>query len=121
MFRRFVAIAIALVSLALIAPEVATGVESATHPKGSSSAPPYFVAASNQLCGAPRNEWGYNHCGGKAIYEPARGFCGTFSCMNNFNRGRGYVVQCRSGFYSKSGGIRGACSRHGGVARTLYR
>ena len=80
-----------------------------------------LIPATKKLCGAPSNPWGYNFCGGRTIRNPSSDFCGTFLCMKNFNRGRGYVVQCRSGSFSKSGGISGACSWHGGVSRTLYR
>jgi hypothetical protein len=34
----------------------------------------------------------------------------------NYDEGRGYRVRCADGMYSKSGGIQGACSYHGGVA-----
>lgn len=34
----------------------------------------------------------------------------------NYDEGRGYRVQCADGMYSKSGGIQGACSGHGGVS-----
>jgi len=43
-------------------------------------------------------------------------FCETHDCIENFEEGNGYVVQCRDGTWSQSGGIRGACSHHGGVA-----
>jgi hypothetical protein len=33
----------------------------------------------------------------------------------NYDEGNGYRVQCADGMYSKSGGIQGACSGHGGV------
>ena len=33
----------------------------------------------------------------------------------NYPNRRGYRVQCRDGTYSRSGGIQGACSHHGGV------
>lgn len=33
----------------------------------------------------------------------------------SYDEGRGYRVQCADGMYSKSGGIQGACSGHGGV------
>jgi hypothetical protein len=81
----------------------------------------HAIPFTRKVCGAPKNQWGFNHCGGRVIYEPPSGFCRTFLCIGNFNRGRGYVVQCRSGAYSKSGGVRGACSWHGGVARALYK
>jgi hypothetical protein len=34
----------------------------------------------------------------------------------NYDEGRGYRVRCADGMYSRSGGIQGACSGHGGVA-----
>jgi hypothetical protein len=34
----------------------------------------------------------------------------------NYENGRGSRVQCNDGMYSRSGGIQGACSGHGGVA-----
>jgi hypothetical protein len=33
----------------------------------------------------------------------------------NYDNGNGYPVQCADGMWSKSGGIQGACSGHGGV------
>jgi hypothetical protein len=33
----------------------------------------------------------------------------------SYDEGRGYRVRCADGMYSKSGGIQGACSGHGGV------
>jgi len=33
----------------------------------------------------------------------------------NYDNGNGYRVQCADGMYSKSGGIQGACSGHGGL------
>jgi hypothetical protein len=30
------------------------------------------------------------------------------------------VIQCKDGTFSKSGGVRGSCSSHGGNGRTLY-
>lgn len=43
-------------------------------------------------------------------------FCATHECIDNFEEGRGYAVQCEDGTWSQSGGIQGACSHHGGVA-----
>jgi hypothetical protein len=34
----------------------------------------------------------------------------------NYENGRGYRVQCNDGMYSRSGGIQGACSGHGGIS-----
>jgi hypothetical protein len=47
--------------------------------------------------------------------EEDPGFCDTHDCIPNFDNGNGSVVQCADGTYSHSGGIRGACSHHGGV------
>lgn len=42
-------------------------------------------------------------------------FCATHDCIPNYDNGNGTTVQCSDGSYSHSGGIRGACSHHGGV------
>jgi hypothetical protein len=41
-------------------------------------------------------------------------FCSTHSCIDNFDNGNGYIVQCADGMWSHSGGESGACSYHGG-------
>lgn len=66
------------------------------------------------------NPWGYDFNPGTEIYNPNPDFCSYFHCISNFWNGAGYVVQCGNGHYNKSGGRRGACSRDGGVAQTLY-
>jgi hypothetical protein len=43
-------------------------------------------------------------------------FCGTHACIDNFDNGTGYTVQCADGTWSHSGGRPGACSWHGGEA-----
>jgi hypothetical protein len=52
--------------------------------------------------------------GGRPLYDPGGG---TAPGQNipNYENGRGYRVQCNDGTYSRSGGIQGACSHHGGV------
>jgi hypothetical protein len=78
-------------------------------------------AATANLCGAPANPWGYNFCGrGTTIALPPSNFCSFFNCIASFTGGRGYVTECRDGSFSKSGGISGSCSGHGGSGRTLY-
>lgn len=73
-------------------------------------------------CGAPANPYGYGFCGrGGLIYSPPPDFCSYFACVGAFADGRGYVVQCVDGQFSRSGGRPGACSSHGGVRRPLYR
>ena len=47
--------------------------------------------------------------------------CSYLRCIPNFWNGKGYVIQCQDGMFSKSGGIQGSCSHHGGNGRTLYR
>jgi len=42
------------------------------------------------------------------------GFCSTHSCIPSYEDGHGYPVECADGEWSKSGGISGACSGHGG-------
>lgn len=70
------------------------------------------------------NPWCYNFSPGSPIYNPPSAFCSYFACIPSFyepdDPGDGYIVQCADGLYSQSGGERGACSRHGGVGRTLY-
>lgn len=67
------------------------------------------------------NPWGYTFTNtGKYIYSPAGGFCNYFRCINNFSNGKGYVMECKDGMYSKSGGRSGSCSYHGGNLRPLY-
>jgi hypothetical protein len=79
------------------------------------------VAAVSQTCGAPANPWGYNFCGGSVITQPASNFCNSFSCIPSFwNQTNGYVIQCRDGEFSHSGGRQGSCSSHGGNLRTLF-
>ena len=46
--------------------------------------------------------------------DTAGGFCQTHTCIQNFPNGKGYIIECRDGTYSHSGGRRGACSYHGG-------
>lgn len=84
-------------------------------------APAQTTAAKPSLCGAPQNPFGYNFCGrGGHVSSPAGTVCSYFDCIANFYNGRGYMVECRDGTYSMSGGISGACSHHGGVSRPVY-
>ncbi len=86
----------------------------------SPSPPPPPPPPPPDTCGAPSNPWGYNFCSGNLIYSPDPGFCGVFSCIGTFDNGKGYVVQCVDGMFSKSGGRSGVCSYHGGYQRDLY-
>ncbi|MFL6136555.1 MAG: hypothetical protein ACJ74O_02000 [Frankiaceae bacterium] len=72
-------------------------------------------------CGAPKNPWGYNFCGsGSLIYHPAPDVCGYFDCIDYFDNGVGYMIECSDGTYSMSGGRSGRCSHHGGELREVY-
>jgi hypothetical protein len=96
-----------------------------THtPKPTHSPTPKPKPPTGPLCGAPSNPWGFNFCGrGGAIYPanlPAS-VCDYFDCIPNFPNGIGYMVECKDGTYSMSGGRSGACSHHSGELREVYR
>ncbi|MEH1097804.1 hypothetical protein [Micromonospora sp. CPCC 205561] len=83
--------------------------------------PPTPTPAGKRLCGAPDNPMGYDFCGGDRIRRPAAEVCDWFDCVPEFWAGRGYLVQCRDGSVSLTGGRRDACAAHDGVRRTLGR
>jgi hypothetical protein len=66
------------------------------------------------------NPWGYTFTPGHYIFTVPAGFCTYFACSNNFYSGKGFVMECHDGMYSKSGGFSGSCSHHGGNWRPLY-
>jgi hypothetical protein len=73
--------------------------------------------------GVGGNPWGYDFNPGSLIYNPNSEFCNGvyFSCVTTFwTSTNGYVVECGSGKYSHSGGVKGACSKNGSVQATLY-
>jgi hypothetical protein len=70
--------------------------------------------------GVNGNPWGYDFNPGSYIYSPPSAFCEYFDCIASFWNGKGYVEECSDATYSKSGGISGSCSRHGGDYRPLY-
>ena len=70
--------------------------------------------------GVNGNPWGYDFNPGNVIYNPPSAFCSYFTCIASFWNGKGYVVACSDGMYSKSGGRGGSCSRHGGDAQVVY-
>jgi hypothetical protein len=72
--------------------------------------------------GAPCNPWGYTFANsGHYIYNPPSAFCDYFNCIASFwDHTNGYVDECADGTYSHSGGVRGACSSHGGERRPLF-
>jgi hypothetical protein len=69
------------------------------------------------------NPYGYdlNPAGGKLIYNPPSDICSYIACIPSFwSSTNGYVDECFDGMYSHSGGVRGACSHHGGEKQPLY-
>lgn len=72
------------------------------------------------LCGAPANPYGYHFCGGSRVYEPASGVCRYFECIEGFWSGKGYLVQCRDGTVSMTGGRSESCVHHGGRRRAVH-
>ena len=68
----------------------------------------------------PANPWNYNFLCCSLITNPPADFCTYFPCIPSFSSGTGYVVECADGQYSRSGGVTGACSTHGGPGRTLF-
>jgi hypothetical protein len=82
-------------------------------PKPTPTPAPKCVAVNN-------NPWCYNFTPGNLIYSPPSAFCSYFDCISNFWNGRGFVNECQDDTYSKSGGIRGDCSYHGGELQPLY-
>jgi hypothetical protein len=87
-----------------------------TPPRPSGPASPL----GDGLCGAPKNPWGYDFCGGSRIRQPDPGICNVFDCGQDFWAGRGYLVQCRDGSISLTGGRSQACAEHRGLRRTVW-
>jgi hypothetical protein len=72
--------------------------------------------------GVNGNPWGYNFSCCRHITSVSGSFCRYFRCIPNFWKStNGYVVECKDGTYSHSGGRRGACSYHRGVWRALLK
>ncbi|GAA2188751.1 hypothetical protein [Micromonospora lupini] len=90
-----------------------------TAPKRTSAPRPSSTATTGPRCGAPENPLGYDFCGGTRIRKPAAEVCDWFDCVPQFWAGRGYLVQCRDGSVSLTGGRAGACADHRGVRRTI--
>jgi hypothetical protein len=116
-----VADASAPAALPVIPPPTSAPAPSAPRTTAKAPAPPTAPAPQQKpTCGAPPNPFGYNFCGtGGYVYSPAAGVCTYFQCIANFTNGHGYLVECIDGKYSKSGGVSGACSRHGGESRPV--
>ncbi|MBB5828417.1 hypothetical protein [Micromonospora carbonacea] len=84
----------------------------------SSPAPP--AATRDRLCGAPANPFGYDYCGGSRIRRPDVRVCDYFDCGQDFWAGTGYLVQCRDGALTLTGGRADVCAAHDGLRRTVW-
>ncbi|WP_229399585.1 hypothetical protein [Micromonospora okii] len=87
----------------------------APRPRAASPTP-----TRDRLCGAPTNPFGYDYCGGSRIRTPDVRVCDFFDCGQDFWAGRGYLVQCRDGSVSLTGGRAGVCAGHDGPRRTVW-
>jgi PASTA domain-containing protein len=71
------------------------------------------------------NPWAFSLACGSFIYHPPADFCDFLTevtgayCVGDFYNAAGYVMQCRDGNFSKSGGKSGSCSSHDGNWRPL--
>ncbi|MEV4094704.1 hypothetical protein [Streptosporangium saharense] len=85
-------------------------------------APAPEPGAGDTLCGAPANAYGFTFCAtGARVTAPLTETCLVFSCIDNFSEGRGYLVMCKDGKVSMSGGLSGVCSYHDGWLKDVYR
>jgi hypothetical protein len=82
--------------------------------------PPAPTPTPQPETGVNGNPWGYDFNPGTLITNPPTNFCQYFGCIGSFWDGKGYVIECKDGMYSKSGGRSGSCSHHGGNSRILY-
>jgi hypothetical protein len=91
----------------------------ASTPKSAVTAP--TMAPKPQPTSPPAPTYNTDPNGGQLVYSPPADFCNNNACVSTFwVDTAGYVVECANGEYSHSGGVRGVCSRDGGVAATLY-
>lgn len=106
------------------APATPTPLSPTATPKPATPTPaptrPTTIATTPPKTGVNGNPWGYDFNRGSLIYNPPAGFCSYFDCISSFSDGKGYVVQCQNGDYSKSGGRKGVCSKQGGFKQNLY-
>jgi len=111
---------VAPAAVSTAAPTIAATVAPTVAPTVAATLRPATPAPAVNLCGAAANPWNYTFCGGSFITSPPSAFCSYFNCIASFATGRGYVMQCVDTTFSKSGGIAGSCSTHGGNSRALY-
>ncbi|MGN9890256.1 hypothetical protein [Micromonospora sp. L31] len=113
-----VAVAATPVPARVAAPRAAAPSPSAVaKPRRSPAAP---SPSAERRCGAPTNPMRYDFCGGERVRRPDHRLCDFFDCAQNLWAGRGYLVQCKDGAVSLTGGRRDACAGHRGVRRTVF-
>ena len=68
------------------------------------------------------NPWDYTLTNtGNLLYNPNSDVCAYLNCIPSFwQHTNGYVDECVDGTFSHSGGVRGACSYHGGESQPVY-
>ena len=111
-----------------VAPAVRIEATTTPHPRRARPTPPAAPTARHatpqppgeRRCGAPANPFGYDFCGGDRIRRPHRDVCEWFDCAPGFWSGRGWLVQCRDGSVSLTGGQRDSCARNDGFRRTFW-
>jgi hypothetical protein len=69
-------------------------------------------ADSGDPCDPNSSAFNPSSCGSPSSGDGS--FCDTHSCIDSFDDGTGYIVECSDGEWSHSGGRQGACSYHGG-------
>ncbi|MDG4802698.1 hypothetical protein [Micromonospora sp. WMMD980] len=105
-----------------VAPAVQVRPSTGPEPRRSPSAPRGAdpQPTVERRCGAPPNPFGYDFCGGQRVRRPAAEVCDWFECASGFWSGRGWLVQCRDGAISRTGGQRDVCAGHRGPRRTVW-
>jgi hypothetical protein len=115
---RLLIVTIALFGLLLATPAAAAPEDI----EGLTSQPcrPVFIGGKGTLDSCTGDRWSgtKNPTSYIGSVSPPADFCTFAPCIGAFWDGRGTVVLCVDGKYSKSGGRQGACNQHHGVAVT---
>jgi hypothetical protein len=102
-------------------PPTPTPIPPTPTPIPTKSPVPTLAPTQPPKTGVNGNPWGYDFTPGDLISSPPANFCSYFNCIASFWKStNGYVDECNDGTFSHSGGVRGACSSHGGEKRPLY-
>ncbi|MGC4805107.1 hypothetical protein [Micromonospora sp. DT233] len=104
-------------SAATAAPTAGATERAARKPRRPTASP---AAPRPGRCGAPANPFGYDYCDGTRVRRPDVRVCDVFDCGPDFWAGQGYLVQCRDGTVSLTGGRPDVCAGHDGLRRTVW-